>query len=99
MMQNSQAQLLVAQASLAESQEYIASLKSQVASMAAELKVAREEAASTRQDFNDALQRAHLSESHAAQMQQITEHLQSSVSQQVRVAQLCLGYGRSRDAR
>ncbi len=83
MMQNSQAQLLMAQASLAESQEYIASLKSQVESMAAELKVAREEAASTRQDFNDALQRAHLSESHAAQLQQITEHLQSSVSQQV----------------
>ena len=93
MMQNSQAQLLVAQASLAESQGYITRLKSQVASMAADLKLAREEAASSKQDFNDALQRAPLSESHAAQMQQIAEHLQSSVSQQVHVAPLCFVWG------
>jgi hypothetical protein len=82
-MQHAQTQLLLAQASLSESKEHIALLKSQVADVEAALARSRSETADLKQQVAGALERAHLSESHAAQMQQIADHLQSSVSQQV----------------
>jgi hypothetical protein len=83
LLQQAQTQLLVSQASLAESQEHVASLKSKAASLTAELMSSRDEVAKLKLQVADALDRAYLSESHAAQMQHISEHLQSSVSQQV----------------
>ena len=82
-LQQAQMQLLISQSSLAESQEHIAMLKSETATLTAELMSSRNEVAKLQHQVADALDRAHLSESLAAQMQHISDHLQSSVSQQV----------------
>jgi chromosome segregation ATPase len=84
-MQHAQTQLLISQASLVESQEHAAALRSRIAEVDAALVLSRQDSESLKQQLADALERAHLSETHAAQMQHIADHLQSSVSQQVRV--------------
>ncbi len=83
LLQRSQTQLSVTQASLEEAKEHIAALQSEAAGMAASLSSSQTEVETLKLQLADALNRAHLSESHAAQMRHITEHLQSSVSQQV----------------
>ena len=82
-MQSAQTQQLVLQSSLAEAQQRISELKTQVSNSDSALSLCRQEVAAVKQEAADALARAHLSEEHAAQMQHIADHLQSSVSQQV----------------
>jgi hypothetical protein len=82
-MQSAQSQQLILQSSLAESQLRLEEMKTLADNSDAALSLARQEAAALKQELTDALARAHLSEAHAAQMQHIADHLQSSISQQV----------------
>lgn len=84
-LQHAQTQLHASHETLAREQDRMTALQSEYEAVTAALSSSRDEVARLKQELNDALSRAHLSEAHASQMQQITEHLQSSVSQQVRL--------------
>ncbi len=84
-LQHAHTQLHSSHETLAREQERMTALQSEYEAVTAALSSSRDEVAHLKQELNDALSRAHLSEAHASQMQQITEHLQSSVSQQVRL--------------
>ena len=84
-LQHAQTQLHSSHETLAREQDRMTALQSEYETVTAALSSSRDEVARLKQELNDALSRAHLSEAHASQMQQITEHLQSSVSQQVRL--------------
>ena len=69
LLQHAQAQLLISNASLAEAQLQTLTLQSQIERLTQEVDSARMQAASFQQQISDAVERAHLSEAHAVQMQ------------------------------
>jgi hypothetical protein len=74
------------QAALSEAQHHAAALQADNESLTNDLATERDQTASLKQQVSAAIERAHVSEAHASQMQTIVEHMQSSVSQQVQRA-------------
>ena len=77
------------QAALSEAQHHAAALQADNESLTKDLASERDQTASLKQQVSAAIERAHVSEAHASQMQTIVEHMQSSVSQQVYRARGC----------